>query len=240
MQRVPSLTRSLGMLLCLALCLGCRAEPPALTPRAPLAYIEDVTGGADPESALPLLIVLHGLGDPPEHVLDLFRKLTPPTRLIAPRAPDPWGEGTSWYPVPARTPAIIAARAERVAELIRYVTRLRPTRGKAVVTGFSQGGVLSYTLAATRAELIAGAVPIAAMLPAAMAEPSSARSTFKLRAFHGTADARIAFADAERSVARFKARGVDAQLAAFPGVGHAVSSEMRQQIYATLKQLLTQ
>lgn len=233
------LRRSLFGLVCLALCLGCRAEPPALTPAPPLEYVEYVTGGADPESALPLLVVLHGLGDPPERVLNLFKELAPPTRLIAPRAPDPWGEGTSWYPVPARTPGTVLARAELVARLIGSVSRLRPTRGRAVVTGFSQGGVLSYTLAAAHADVIAAALPIAGMLPPGMPAPNRPRLGLKVRAFHGMADARIPFADAERTVAQLTAAGIDAQLAAFPGVGHAVSSEMRRQIYAVLQELLT-
>ena len=109
-----------------------------------------------------------------------------------------------------------------------------------MVTGFSQGGVLSYTLAATRADVIVAAVPIAGVYPTALPEPQRRRGALKLRAFHGTSDARMPFADAERSVARFTARGVDARLASFPGVGHSVSAQMREQIYVTLHELLTQ
>lgn len=231
--------RTWGLLLGLAwLLLGCRAEPPALPAQSPLQYVEYVTQQADPNAALPLLIVMHGLGDSPGAILGLFRELSPPTRIIAPRAPDPWGEGSSWYPVPQRTPQIIRARAELVARLIAHVRARRPTRGQAVVTGFSQGGVLSFALAAAHPLEIAGVVPIAGTLPPGMPLPQPPGTPLPVRAFHGRDDARIRFADAERTVSSFRDAGYDATLAGFEGVGHGVSGEMRSQIHAVLTELL--
>src|SRR4051794_17893288 len=87
-----------------------------------LAYVESVSGGADPNSALPMLVLLHGLGDRPEHFLPVFESLPVKARLIAPRAPDPAGDGGSWYPYDGASPEQmttgIMARALKVAELI--------------------------------------------------------------------------------------------------------------------------
>ncbi|HEX6241951.1 MAG TPA: dienelactone hydrolase family protein [Polyangiales bacterium] len=240
MLRVCLLWRCLVSLGLLAVLAGCRAEAPALA-QAPLEYLEFVTQAADPNTALPLLVVMHGLGDSPEGILPLFRDLAPATRIIAPRAPDAFGDGSSWYPVPKRSPRIIERRAQLVAQLIEHVRARRPTRGRPVVTGFSQGGVLSFALARGHASLLGGAVPIAGMLPV---EPGTSLTKparpLVVHAFHGKDDQRIPYAAAEQTVARFRQAGFDATLTGFPGVGHAISPEMRSQLFARLATLLSE
>jgi phospholipase/carboxylesterase len=230
--------RCLALYLAWALLVvACRAAAPAAPATPPLQYIEHVTQHADANAALPLLIVMHGLGDSPEGILPLFAELSPATRIIAPRAPDPWGEGSSWYPLEESSPARIAERAALVAKLIAHVRAERPTRGKAVVTGFSQGGVLSFALAARHSGAIAGAVPIAGALPHefAIERPSG---PLTVHAFHGKEDRRIAYADAERTVTSLQQAGFDASLSGYAGVGHGVSDEMARDIHASLARLL--
>jgi phospholipase/carboxylesterase len=218
---------------------ACRAEAPALA-QAPLEYVEVVTQAADRDAALPMLIVMHGLGDSPEGILPLFRDVAPATRIIAPRAPDAWGDGFSWYPVPKRSARVIADRARLVAELIEHLRARRPTRGRPVVTGFSQGGVLSFALAKDYASLLGGAVPIAGMLPPDAGPVKRPERPLPVYAFHGRDDQRIPFAAAERAVAQLKQAGFDATLTGFPGVGHSISPEMRSQIFARLSALLSE
>lgn len=228
----------LSLALLVALCL------PALgrAQSGQLAYVESVSGGADPNSALPLLIVLHGLGDRPEHFLPVFESLPVKARLIAPRAPDPAGDGGSWYPFDGASPEQMAsgimARALKVAELIEFVTRSRPTLGKPVVTGFSQGGVLSFALAAYYSDQLFAAVPLAGCMPVDVPPPRAAPPAFTVRAFHGKTDQRVPYKDGVRTVAWLKRHKVKASLKSYPGVGHALTDKMREQAKQEVGRLL--
>jgi phospholipase/carboxylesterase len=234
--------RSTLVLLSFAL-LGACVEAPDVTPKvaaAPLLDYVERTQGAQAKQALPLLVVLHGLGDTPESIVKVLgAELPMPARVVAPRAPDPWSAGSSWYPLegPGRRAAILA-RAERVAELITHLTRTHRTRGKPIVTGFSQGGVLSFALAAYHGEKVQAALPIAGALPAELPAPRKPPPGLRVVAFHGREDARIAYAAGERTVERLKAAGLDASLRSYAGVGHTISSEMLADYRGALKQAL--
>ncbi len=231
------------LLISLACTQGSSADANAR--RAPLlSFVERVTGGANANESLPLIVAIHGLGDSPEAFMGLFDDLSIKTRVIAPRAPDPWGEGSSWYPIddPQQKPRVIRERAQRVSDLISELTRLRATRGKPIVTGFSQGGVLSFAMAAYHSDQLRAALPIAGSLPdelSASLPPARSGAAFELVAFHGKIDQRIPFADGEKTVRAMKAQGLRASLQAFDGVGHQIPLAMRDALFATLQRLVT-
>jgi phospholipase/carboxylesterase len=235
-----------------ALVLACTDRPatPVTESKAPLAaapraerldFVERTTGHANAEQPLPMLVVLHGLGDTPENFLDVFSELSTRARLIAVRAPDPWSVGTSWYPIdgsPAEKSHAIAQRAQAVAELARARTDARPTLGKPVVTGFSQGGVLSFALAAYHADRFFAAVPIAGAMPGDLPDPQSPPPWFSVLAFHGESDRRIPFLDGKAALHRLHAAGFRATMTSFPGVGHGIPGAMHEQIIRALDELL--
>jgi phospholipase/carboxylesterase len=226
------------LLACVLLPLGVRCESHAEA--AGLAYVERVTGNVSADKKLPLLIAIHGLGDTPESFVTLFREFDVPARIIAPRAPDPWHGGFSWYPIDDATakPAIIRERAEKVAQLIKSLSAEKPTRGRAVVTGFSQGGVLSFALAAYHPGDIAAAVPIAGMLEKGMTAAVPFKGPLPVIAFHGRADPRIHYADAERTVASLKTAGRKVTLSGYDGVGHGIPARMERDVFAALREQL--
>jgi phospholipase/carboxylesterase len=227
----------LGLLMVfLAACTASRAAP-----GPPLDYVERVLNsradaGVTGEQ-LPLLIVLHGLGDSPERFLELFESLDVPVRIIAPRAPDPFSSGTSWFPIddPQRAPAGILKRAQLLVELTDYLARTRGLRGRPVVTGFSQGGILSFALAAYHAASFQAAVPIAGSLLDSLPRYQPAQKGFRVTAFHGRDDRRIPYDGAERTVARLRAVGTEATLTGLAGVGHAIPPVMVEPYFAALR-----
>ena len=217
---------------------GCRAKP-GLAEDSALPYVVETTGGAGHDEALPLLIVLHGLGDRPAHFIELFSSLPIPARVVAVQAPRRWGEGFSWYPMsngPEKWSAIKQSAA-RVVRLARELARRFKTVGKPVVTGFSQGGVLSFAIAARHPNAIAAALPIAGTLDPAIALSASS-SLPRVLAFHGDQDERIPIAGAERAVARLKRRNYPASLTTFAGLGHSISNAMRDALFASLRETL--
>lgn len=230
------------------LLVACRSPAPegkADTSRpepAPLEFVERVTGGASGDATLPLVIAVHGLGDRPERFVRLFERLPFPVRVVAPRGPAKHGRGYSWFPVRRLPPdpndaemvAGIRASAERLAALARWLAKHRPTRGKPVVTGFSQGGMLSFALAVHHPDAIAAALPVSGALPPALLPEGPV--TRPIHALHGTADRVVPFRHGEATARAIAAvTKEESRLQRFPGVGHTVSPEMRAALYAALK-----
>lgn len=239
MNTQPRWALGLLVLVSLACTQEISADATPSTQAAPLAFVERLTAGARAEETLPLLVAIHGLGDTPEHFVELLEDLDVKARVIAPRAPDPWGEGSSWYPIDdeKRKPRVIRARAQQVSDLITQITRLRKTRGKPLVTGFSQGGVLSFAMAAYHSGQLRAALPMAGSLPSELLPAQKPAADFELMAFHGKADQRIPFADGETTVRALHAQGYRATLQAFEGVGHSIPMAMRAGLYAALRKL---
>jgi phospholipase/carboxylesterase len=219
---------------------------PALTPipDAPagedLGRFERVTGGAGHGDTLPLVIALHGLGDRPDRFSHLFDALPMGARVVAVQAFEPHGQGYSWFAMGPDNDrgAAIAGAADRLAGWIDAATRRYPTRGKPVVTGFSQGGMLSFAIAVRHPDLVGGAIPLGGLLPPNVwpaERPSGPLPA--IRALHGAADDRVPLADAERTASKLREMGWDAQVEAFDGVGHSLSAPMRERLYALIAEL---
>jgi len=218
------------------------AAAPALTP---LEYVERLTGGASPDEPLPLLVAMHGLGDRPESFAELYAGLGVKARVIALRAPDPWGEGFSWFPFRANDgdelrSRGIAGASERVVAMLGVLETRRPTRGKPVVTGFSQGGMLSFAIAARHPERVRAAFPIGGVLPQPLWPALDAgRPSVRIVALHGEADERVPLAPTRAGVEALVARGFDARLEGFPGVGHQIPPALRARYFELIAAELT-
>lgn len=225
-----------------------KAEPeaptaPPLASAAGLAYREVVLGGADPQTPLPMLVAIHGLGDAPDnfgHLLDGFGE---PVRVILPRGLDPTpAGGWSWFPVRARDPDVealaagIAAAADRIAAGLEQLIDDRPTVGKPIVTGFSQGGMLTFTLAVRHPEVVGHAIAVGGWLPPPLwpkaKDPD--RSYPPLHALHGTADAAVAYEPTATAVQALQDLGFEAKLRSYEGVGHMIPPPMRRDLFDRL------
>lgn len=216
---------------------------------AGLRYLEIVRGGADAKETLPLLIVIHGLGDKPNlgwvHAIDVNEKLK--ARMILPEAPTPYGDGFSWFDYRAGSldqvalAHNIAAIEARVAQMIEVLLKQRPTRGaRVVVTGFSQGGMLSYALAVQHPALIEFALPISGMLPEPLwpKQPRGETWAPPTHALHGTSDTVVRMAIDTQLVEHLKSLGFAAELNSFEGVGHQITPEMSAEAKRSLSAAL--
>lgn len=199
----------------------------------PLDYVEYVTAGAKPNATLPMVVAVHGLGDRPERFVKLFVDYPAPIRVVAPRGPIAHGRGFSWFPVrlPVRPDdeamrAGITASARKLAALTRDLAKRRPTTGRPVVTGFSQGGILSFALAVTEPDLFAAAIPVAGTLPPALWPATNAR-VVPIHALHGDADRVVPLKGARLIVQR----AAGAELRVFPGVAHRVPPPVRAALF---------
>lgn len=222
-------------------------EPPWPT-AAGLAYREVILGGADPEDPLPMIVAIHGLGDHPDNFQHLLDGFPEPVRVILPRGLDPVPEGGfSWFPLRARDPDVdalslgIRQAADRIAEGVRVLAKSRPTLGKPVVTGFSQGGMLTFTLAVQHPDVVGHAVVVGGwlpppLLPTSPAEPPKPpRPVFPpIVALHGTADAAVPFPPTQAAVEALVERGIATELLSYEGAGHMITELMRRDLHDRL------
>lgn len=195
------------------------------------------------DAVLPLIIALHGRGDDPEGFEHLLDGLPVHARVIVPRAFDPLGdEGYSWFPIRARSADVAAlargidSAGDRLAVMIAELSKTRPTRGKALVTGFSQGGMLSFALAVDHPDLIAAAVPIGGWLPPPLVPAALPRAPLPtIVALHGEADVVVPFAPTRESVDALKNQGWPVTLHPFPDVAHQIPPPIRRELYVQLQ-----
>lgn len=194
------------------------------------------------DAVLPMIVSIHGRGDSPEGFEDLLQGLPVHARVIIPRAFDPLGEdGFSWFPIRARSPDVAAlaqgidAANDRLAAMITELTKSRPTRGKPLVTGFSQGGMLSFAIAVDHPDLISAAVPIGGTLPAPLYPQTVPATPPPIVALHGEADVVVPIDPTRTAVDHLKNQGWPAKLHSYPEVAHQIPPQVRRDLYAELK-----
>ena len=239
--------------------LGCRREPspapPAESSAAPgpsasadasegtwgstlrgeiggVRYLEHMTGGAHPDERVPMIVALHPMGGDPADLLPLLRHYRRRARLVLPYG-HPSGGMYVWFESVRDDVAasLVTSEADRIAAALAALQATRPTIGKPLVTGFSQGGIMTFAIAVTHPEAIAGAFPISGRLPLSL-YPSAALSSRPrpptlppVVAFHGASDLAVPIRGARDSIAELQRAGFTAELHAYAGVEHDISDE---------------
>ncbi len=192
-----------------------------------LRYVEMVTGGAKPNETLPMVIGLHGRGGTPEMFEHHFANYPGKVRFILPFGYHPGARsGFEWFPpvhnmsareLSAAVPPVVLRAGAAIAE----IEKVRPTTGKPILTGFSQGAVLAYGLALLKADMFSFACPMAGELaPQIFAGLTLPPARPEVHGFHGDQDQTVAFANGQGTVNAFKRLGFTADLKVYRGVGH--------------------
>jgi phospholipase/carboxylesterase len=134
-------------------------------------HIEPVTGlvyrvrpGAAGQGKAPCLVLLHGVGANEACFIDLARPIDPRITVVLARGPLTLSVSQfAWFQVnfTANGPAINPAQAEAARTmLIDFLGQLRPLLGvdpkRIWLAGFSQGGIMSASVALTAPSKVAG------------------------------------------------------------------------------------
>jgi phospholipase/carboxylesterase len=206
---------------------------------AGLEYAEVMLGGAQPDDTVPMIVAIHGLGDEPHSFSQLFSAFPEPARLVLPRGLDATeGGGWSWFPVRARDNDVdalaqgIRNAADAIVPAITEIAERRPTAGKPVVTGFSQGGMLSFAIAVSHPDLVSTAIPVGGWLPPPLwPSQKHPHQSPRIVALHGTADNAVAFEPTEQATAHLKKLGWAIELKGYDGVRHVITPEIRRDLF---------
>ena len=244
--------RVLWVCLAVSACSKAAAPPPTEAPEpstitgelAGMRYLEHMTGGARHDERVPMTLVLHPMGGDPEGMLELLQRYPKRARLILPYG-YPRGGKFVWFATPLSnmTADVVTRETHRLSQLMSALVAAKPTLGKPLVTGFSQGGFLSFALAVTNPDAIAAVLPIGGTLPSAL-YPSSATSSAQrpatlppIFAFHGAEDLVVPLSRARESVAELKTVGYQVELHEYAGLAHSISPQELADVLQQLESL---
>lgn len=197
-----------------------------------------------PERPTALLVLLHGVGGNETNLADLAAGLPAGTLVVLARGRLALGPAQhAWFRVAftAAGPQIDAREAEDSrAALVAFIAQLQARHGIAPertwVAGFSQGGILSASVALTAPERVAGfAVLSGRLLPELEPLLASPERLARLRGLvtHGRDDDRLPVFWAERAHAWLTQLGVAHELKLYPG-GHGLTAAAVQDFRAWL------
>jgi phospholipase/carboxylesterase len=198
--------------------------------------LEVFAGGGDERA--PLIVAIHGRGDRPENWVDDWSRFPVKAQIALPRAFDRFGEGFSWFELhPGMSDAELGASVGAAeTRLWRAIAHLAGGR-RVVVTGFSQGGILSYAMAAQHPDAVLAAFPVAGACPGPLLPKDKSRAA-PVVGFHGTADDIIPVKWARETVKAFQQSGNKAELHEYDGVGHQVTREIHASWWAAVQRAL--
>lgn len=193
-----------------------------------LQYILTVPSGKPDSEPMPLVIVLHGRGADANDLADIAPSLDGPGgyRFVFPNAPHafPWG-GYTWFDGwPPERDSVIASRKKLLHFLEEITARYPVADGKIILSGFSQGGMMSLDAGFRTDEELCGIVVMSGVLFEQDAPDFKARPDQKILIAHGTGDDVIPVIAARRARALLEAAGVQPEYHEFP-IGHNVSLE---------------
>ena len=169
------------------------------------------------DGPFPTILTLHGRGANAFDLLGLaphicggrFLLICPQGPLETPIAPDTMGY--SWYPMslggPPDVTAILASRQKLANFLDECLRRYPIDTKKLVVLGFSQGGVMAYSLALPNPKRFAALVALSTWLPEELAAQLSITEAVKslpTLVQHGTQDPMIEIARAREAVEKLR------------------------------------
>jgi len=194
-----------------------------------MEYLEIVTGGADPDEYLPMIIALHGLGQDKEYLADKLSDFPLPARIIIPDAfydrgdgldGRKWWKGYSPQGFQAFLAEAIPAASDKLAAFVAELPDCVPTIGDPIIAGHSQGGYVALDFAASWPELVSASVPSAAWRPEALWDIEPGVPVF---AIHGTKDDGVPYDRSLDYYQEMSDRGLDVYLDSTSGA-HSLSS----------------
>ena len=183
------------------------------------------------------VVLLHGVGGSESNLADLAYDLGPDTLVVLPRGPLVLGPGQyAWFRVAftASGPSIVESEAEHSRlTLIRFVEQLQAAFDIAprstVIAGFSQGGIMSASVALTAPERVAAFGLLSGrILPELQPHLADRARLAPLQAFigHGDYDTKLPVMWAQRSDQLLTELGVAHQTHRYP-IDHGISPAMQ-------------
>lgn len=194
----------------------------------------------------PFIILLHGVGSNEKDMFGFGRRLPDNFMIISVRAPHRIGEESyAWFQVDFTSghPVINPQQAEMSRTLlIKFISQLKEKyqfdQNQIYLCGFSQGGIMAYSVGLTRPDLIKGiAVMSGRLLKEVMPLITPSEKLEQLRIFisHGTRDAVLNIQYAREALAYLKTLNIEPTYGEYEE-GHAIDNDMLADLIAWLSE----
>jgi phospholipase/carboxylesterase len=209
------------------------AAPYGEAQAAGIPYVELVTGGARSDETLPMIVAMHPHGGSVQGFVRMFQSFPARARIIIPHGHATGNGRFNWWEprVAHDDPQVVSAAVrpieQQMALALRQLVAQRPTLGRPVVCGFSQGGMLSYALVVNHPELVSAAYPFGAFLPAGFSPGALTTPGPRpyVHAFQGAQDPVVTINMARGSIAELRRLGLRAEITEYPTVGHRLDPD---------------
>lgn len=202
-------------------------------------YLEFVTTGADPHAKLPMILFFHSLGSEPKGLAHFLADLHSPARVIMPRGNEKWGSGPAWWPMRSkdedqhRLATYMVKTSRQMIEFIREISSCRPTVGKPLLVGHSQGGMMTMATAAASPGTFRAAVAASGWLPVELWP----KRLPPMVAIHGTADITVPYPRTKDFLTREIQAGLPIQFIPIEGSAHGLSGQLLSTWKSAIEQL---
>ncbi|WP_420369053.1 alpha/beta hydrolase [Curtobacterium sp. L1-20] len=174
----------------------------------------------------PLLVTMHGVGSNEHDLLGLAPALPSAWTIASLRAPLPWGQGHSWYPLGTPGSPAPGPVDEAVADVLTWIDSVAEDHPRIGLLGFSQGGSMALQLLRARPRAFAFAVSLSGfVVPGDTDGRDDAVAAAHPRVFlgHGDLDPVIP-AEATARTQAWAAAHTDVTDRTYAGLRHAVSA----------------
>lgn len=184
----------------------------------------------------PLLVLLHGIGSNEEDLFSLADQLPGQFLVVSARAPITLSEGSyAWFHMDLSTGkrVINEQEAEQSRQMIiKFIDELKASYSidvnKIYLCGFSQGGIMSYSVALTRPDLVHGIAVMSGRLldeVKPLIAPKDKLKNLHMFVSHGVNDPVLNIPFARSAVAYLKTMNIHPIYKEYPE-GHTISREM--------------
>lgn len=202
---------------------------------AGIDYIEIVTAGASTSDRLPMIVSLHGLGYDFNAHVKWLEQLKTPARVILPNALFTQSSSESkraWWP--SYSNKALQNASKSLAQFVYLIQQCRPTTGKPVITGHSQGGYVAIDFATQFPELISASVPVAGARNGLLWDIVPRVPMYPV---HGTLDS--SYESAFKYYNEMSSRGLPVYLTAVEGGAHRISTKNAEAWRYVLEHLIS-
>ncbi|MBF4608073.1 alpha/beta hydrolase [Curtobacterium sp. VKM Ac-1393] len=184
------------------------------------------TRPAEDRAGTPLLVTMHGVGSNEHDLLGLAPALPSAWTMASLRAPMPWGQGFSWYPLGTPGSPALEPVDAAVAEVLAWIDSVAADHPRIGLLGFSQGGSMALQLLRARPAAFAFAVSLSGfVVPGVTDARDEAVAAVRPRVFlgHGDLDPVIP-AEATARTQAWAAAHTTVTDRGYAGLPHAVSA----------------
>jgi phospholipase/carboxylesterase len=174
----------------------------------------------------PLLVAMHGVGSNERDLLGLAPALPSSWTIASLRAPMPFGQGYSWYPLGTPGSPALGPVDESVAGVLEWIDSVSADHPRIGLLGFSQGGSMALQLLRARPAAFAFAVSLSGfVVPGVTDSRDDAVAAVHPRVFlgHGDLDPVIPGEATARTQA-WAAANTSVTDRVYEGLPHAVSA----------------